>query len=271
MKTVRFHSLVFLVITFSLSGVSQVLADLNAYEIVSQVNALNDGKGIAYQTTTTYGAMRAFSADPSYDFADTSAYSRTAGTGGNNFFKSFCVAYSVNPIIDTLSYGTLNYQNGKSTTSRGCSLNLGAAFLYKQFATGALGGVYNYATDSNSFDLRYAVQYLIGDTNYTSWESNTFLQYLLTVNADKSFWYGSYDPGQYYNLIGDYSVFVLRVSDGTTSKSWQDHLYLAQATSSSTPEPATLALWGLGSLGIAGSRYYRRRKSFTTRSPKTRN
>jgi hypothetical protein len=155
--------------------------------------------------------------------------------------------------------------------------------LYRLFATGELG-VYNYEnqyTKNQSYglyyggdysDLFFAIQYLMGSTYIvppgsmdSDWENNLFLQTLLSINSDKSHWTSIYDPGKYYDEIGNYSVFIANANSivDYTYRVEGDFLYLAklgETPSSSVPEPATLALWGLGTFGAAIIGYRKRRQ-----------
>ena len=71
----------------------------------------------------------------------------------------------------------------------------------------------------------------------------------------------SYDPGQSYDLMGDYSVFVMRTTSTDGKIASQDFLILLEHEGSpDVPEPATLLLWTLGGLGVAGTSWARKRR-----------
>lgn len=232
----------------AVSGTS--FADLNASEIVSDFNSMNSGQGFRF----TYASGVTLTTTSGYTNVDTSAYtSSTSGTtSGRTYFKTFCVEPSAST-SGTL-VGKLNYSNGVSKTSAGYTLSLGAAVLYAEYATGT----------RYSSALQTAIQALMGISTVSNWASNSHLAYLLTINADKSYWTQAYDPGQYYDLIGNYSVFVMNVTT-TASQDRQDFLYIATATGGGNgggdvPEPATLLLWTLGGLGLAGASRARKRR-----------
>jgi hypothetical protein len=210
---------------------------------------------------------------------DISAYSIPLGRSGSTdlsktFFRSFCVEPGA-PVDGTL-IGTLSYEEKLITvgaragetewvtqTSEGNELTLGAAILYKEFAVDG----------RTSEGLRTAILVLMGVPGYTinSWADNVHLQYLYEIsNQDKDVWTANYDPGQsnpgqYYDMVGDYGVFVLNVVSGDMGEdrlsNRQDFLYIAKMnTSTDVPEPASLLFWTLGGLGAAGTSWARKRR-----------
>ena len=256
MKTTRFFFLmtILLLATFALTGLAK--ADMNAQAIVDQYNSASGGTRMQFSYGSNYELV--LSQRSGYGFADTSAYADGI-TGGSNYYTSFCVEPSQG--VATYMSATLNYANNKSTTSSGHSLSVGAAYLYSQYAAGTLGG-YSYANTSarstSNSNLRDAIRGLMGISSF-NW-SSTFASQLLAINSDKSFWTQTYDPNQYYDVIGDYSVFVMTCYNSSGSAG-QDFLYVAKATSSSdTPEPASVLLWGLGSLGFLAARRAKKRR-----------
>lgn len=168
-------------------------------------NSLNDGRGYYYSVSSGKGQWN-MTTMSGYDQADFGAYSPL--TGGDHFAKTFCVE----PLVGTGArhYGTLNYENNSTTTTSGHKLTLGAAYLYTNYATGMLNG-YDYSSGQSwqGENLTSAIQYLMGAIFDGSWTSNDFLSALLDVNSDKSHWEQVYDPGQFYEDLGDYSVFVM--------------------------------------------------------------
>ncbi|MDR1383987.1 MAG: PEP-CTERM sorting domain-containing protein [Planctomycetaceae bacterium] len=259
--TKKIFSLILATSFISLSLLSQAKADLNAQEIVDRFNSASGGELLKFSSSGSNEAK--VSQRSGYGFADTSAYATTTGTSTS--YQSFCVE----PTATTASNMTaeLNYANGVSKTSQGFALSLGAAYLYKQFATGNLTGfdyVNTSTRSSNAATLRDALRTLVGISGYGTWSSNAYLLQLLTINSDQTYWTQNYDPNSYYNIIGDYSVFVMNcyTNDAGTSNG-QDFLYLANATQQTpgTPEPATIFLWGLGSLGLYGFAARRRTKN----------
>ncbi|MCL2623674.1 MAG: PEP-CTERM sorting domain-containing protein [Planctomycetaceae bacterium] len=257
MKKIRFLPLAIALCVITMSPQSFVKADMNAQAIVDQFNSASGGSKMQFVYGTNYEVnLKQYS---SSGFADTSAYAPGV-TGGSNYFRTFCVQPNVG--VYTNMEATLNYVNGKSSTTSGHFLTLGAAYLYSQFATGTLQG-YNYAETSarstSSSNLLTAIRALMSITIVSNWSANPFLNQLLLSNSDRDYWTSAYDPNQYYDIIGNYSVFVMNNNEIGTNRDGQDFLYVvATNPSSDIPEPATLFLWGLGGLGVIGAA--RRRK-----------
>ena len=248
-----------LLVAASISGTS--FADLNANDIVSRFNAMNGGTGARFTVTSPDG-LNLLTSATGYENVDISAYTTAASTGGttsgNTWFKSFCVEPSV--AIGTTSIAKLNYSGGQTKNSSGVALVLGAAYLYKQYATGNLAGFTYPGTSGVNGTLSNAIRVLLGYTQLTNWSTNTFLNHLLTINSSKTYWTASYDPGKYYNEIGEYSVFVMNM-ESTTGINRQDFMYLAKATNSNdVPEPASILFWSFTGLGLAGSSWARKRR-----------
>jgi hypothetical protein len=243
----------------SLSLLSQAKADLNAQEIVDQFNSASGGNLLKFSTVFSLNSSEVkISQRSGYGFVDTSAYTGASGTSTS--YQSFCVeptAYATNNMS-----AELNYADGVSKTSQGYTLSLGAAYLYMKFATGTLEG-FDYNNASNATALRDGIRTLIGLPGSTSWINNAYLMQLLMINSDQNSWTQAYNPNSYYNIIGNYSVFVMNCyQDDAGTTNGQDFLYLSNASQvSGTPEPASILLWGLGSLGMCGFAFRRRAKN----------
>jgi hypothetical protein len=251
MKVIRFLPLAITLWAIALFPLSFVKADMNAQAIVDQFNSASGGTQMSFSYGFNYEIKLS---QYGSGFADTSAYLQGV-TGGSNYFQTFCVEPNVGayPSME----GTLNYVNGTSSTTSGHFLTIGAAYLYSQFASGTLSG-YSYdetsARATSNSQLLVAIRDLMAISVVTNWAANPFLSQLLLINGDRDFWTELYNPNQYYDVIGNYSVFVMNNNEIGTGKYGQGFLYVAEASPSSggVPEPTTLLLWGLGSLGAIG-------------------
>lgn len=236
-------------------------ADLTASEIVSSFNNLNSGQGLyfLYTTSSTYEG-RIAKASTSADVADVSAYAASTASSAGYFF-SFCVESSSTITANLNYYGQLDYNGGVTQTSSGNVLTVGAAYLYQQFAAGTLAG-YSYSSgrSTSATAMREALYVLTGQQTIANWSNNTFLSHLLTVNNSQSYWIASYDPGQYYTEIGNFSVFVMQVTSATNGAEAQDFVYVAKASFGDVPEPATFILWLMGSVSALGAGYAKKRR-----------
>ncbi|MGL6196844.1 MAG: hypothetical protein ACRC2T_18685 [Thermoguttaceae bacterium] len=222
-------------------------------DYAQDINSQNGGKGYGYIAGQYYTNMKIFVSEDSE--LDLSAYSEKVAT--DTTFLTFCVNRYVKDVYRAQSYGSLsNTQYNTTTNARNDSLSLGGAALYAWYATGNLEG-YNYNSPGNSGSLlQYDLWGMVGQWKL-SWDTDQFLASLLNINSDKNYWMQAYDTSEYYDFIGDYTVYVSSnyLEDGVTRN--QDFLYLAkkpeaisEETSSSTPEPATALI--LGSLSIIG-------------------
>jgi hypothetical protein len=146
-------------------------------------------------------------------------------------------------------------------------LSVGAAFLYKQYATGAFStNLFDYYSQNTlrRFDasgLWHAMNHLNVGLALQN-DSQKFIDYLLNIKDDWEYWTGAYNVNQRYDEIGDYAVFIMNLTG-------QDRYYIANAyyqpvtppdpDPNGVPEPATLLLWTLGGLGVTGSSWLRTR------------
>lgn len=255
-----------------LSG--SVFADFDATQFALQFNGLNNGQGFRYNYTTANGSIVGTGSELQLSNqagtapVDFSAYSPSHYTGGANYMRTFCIEPNVSTIANS-GMADLNYQNGQTRTSSGFAVKLGTAVLYSQFAGGHLNN-FTYTSIGRNADysaLKSAIQAtmgLAGFENY-NWSANRYLSQLLSLNSDKNYWKGAYDPNKYYQEVGDYAVYAMNVYNNNGGNT-QDFLYVTQATYSnnnggpdpSVPEPATILLWSLGALGVAGTSWRRR-------------
>ncbi|MCL2117150.1 MAG: PEP-CTERM sorting domain-containing protein [Planctomycetaceae bacterium] len=271
-----------LIVTVTIVAAGQsVYADLvagvslGAQTIVNQFNNLNWRFNYISSPAATYDLRTASGTTPNLD-----AY-RHYNNGA--YVSTFCVEPYNGPVSDN-SLGRLNYSGGRTTvqtaSGAGLSLTVGAAYLYKLFLNP--NNDFEYITGfSNSVDYNHAitnaVRYLMGYTPGTDVAMhNTIRNYLLALNSDWNYWTSVYDPDKYYTEIGNFSIFVINTTVPGGGNG-QDHLYIARAANpyvppeppqppppepppggGDVPEPATILLWTLGTLGALG---YGRRRS----------
>ncbi|MCL2348538.1 MAG: PEP-CTERM sorting domain-containing protein [Planctomycetaceae bacterium] len=158
------------IITILLGG--WAFADFNASEVVQNFNSLNSGQGIIFvyggyeewvnpYVPATKRSNETFIAQvPGSDFVDTSAYTvpstaRAVPKLNMNdpttyYFGSFNLSpdlpsdYGVLPFdYGVVTTGKLSFTGNSTQTSSGEALTLGAAFLYKLYATGEFSTYFN--------------------------------------------------------------------------------------------------------------------------------
>ena len=230
-------------------------ADMNASEIVSNFNSLNGNSGFRFDSNVTEPLVTV-TAQVGTNNVDISAYApgRAGETSGRTYFTTFCVQpnyTALSPGVGKLDYNPLN---GHTANRSGIVLSLGSAYLYKQYATGALS-----VTQSTAEAFIAAMRVLNGIEILANWTSNTFLAGLA---SNRDYWLLEYDTRQRYDEIGDYCVFVMQVTATDLVSPGQDFLYLAHANYTAppgVPEPAALLLWTLGGMGFAGASWRKRR------------
>ena len=231
-------------------------ADMNAIDIVAQFNSMNGGAGFRFTSDVSNPLVTA-TAQTGYANVDVSAYATGRGgtASGKSYFTTFCVQPNYTAVSPALGRLNFNAANGQTINSSGTALSLGAATLYKQYATGQLA--VTSTANANAFST--ALKVLNGSETLANWSTNA---YLATLTGSQNYWTQKYDARQRYNEIGDYCVFVMQVTDSSGNRG-QDFLYLANATytkNHDVPEPATMLLWALGGLGVAGSTWTRKRR-----------
>ena len=262
MKKLQLSTL--LAVAVTVIGTGMIRAELTPNEIVNNFNSIGT-YGLSFSSGGISGTNeRLFTGPAGQDISG--AYFNGTSTAVNTF-HSFCVEPNVGSVA---SSGTakLNFTGGNSTRidSDGKAVSVGTAFLYTQFATGAFtSSLYNYTNSSqrtsDSSLLLTTLRSLMSPQGTINWTSNKFLAYLLTINSDQSYWTGVYNPAQYYDEIGNYAVFVMNIHNTSGTGQYQDFLYIAKADygKGAVPEPATVLLWSLGSLGVFGVSQYRKR------------
>ena len=245
-------------------------ADFNAQQIADAFNALNGNTG--YDFMYVSNVPPTLQATPGTTMVDVSPYNNYASSSATSF-RSFCVNTFDTVSVGQRYLGNLNIQDDGTTQSmqNNTALTVGAAYLYKIFATEPVTGAAPYNIFSNlnienrAAQLQDAIHYLMGlsTAGPDIWNTNIYLQFLVQEHPERSldYWTNTYLSTERYTEIGDYFVFVMNVNHATTVTTGQDFLYLARATwtASAVPEPATLLLWTLGSVGALGISHYRRR------------
>lgn len=264
-QSLRITTLSFLLLTL-LCG--NVLADFNAAGFVAGFNSLNNGYGYRFSHSSTNLEDTLIQASGTQNI-DKSAYNASLSTTGSNYIRSFCIEPS--QIMTSIYNGKLNYNSatGQTKNSEGKALNIGVAYLYSQFAAGTLADYRYMETENNGSGsnrgadaayLKLAIQQLLGYQGSPEWGTNAFLGQLLQINSDRNYWLSSYDPNQYYDVIGDYAVFAMNVyTSGGVGR--QDFLYVTKTDNGNggdVPEPATILLWSLGGLGATAASWRKR-------------
>lgn len=206
-----------------------------------------------------------------------------AMTTNGSWFASICIEPAEIIYAGKLNYGSLNVQADYTTKTldSGNVVTLGAAYLYKLYATGELTSVSQFADfytvdrDVNVGVLREAIQALMGVTGSTATTSNNvYLAYLNGLNDIDSFWGQTYYLNRHYaGIMDDYVVFAMNVINGEWFTAGgqpilpgdvaQDLFYIAKLEPSvpDTPEPATVLLWTLGGIGLGVASRVRNRRT----------
>ena len=235
-------------------------ADFNAATFVSEFNAKNNGQGFRFTYTTVNGEAQLTQVSGTASI-DLSAYNSSKSTGGTNYFRTFC--NEPNQGVSSIYKGSLNYSNGVTKNSEGKAVKLGTAVLYSQFAAGTLANyAYTGTSSTRTTDaglLKTALQATMGVTTVSNWNSNKYLAQLLAINSSQSYWTGAYDPNKYYAEVGDYAVFAMN-NYSSSGAAQQDFFYVTKANyDNGVPEPATLLLWSVGGMSLAGASWRKRR------------
>ncbi|MCL2118168.1 MAG: PEP-CTERM sorting domain-containing protein [Planctomycetaceae bacterium] len=226
-------------------------ADLSASDVVSQFNSMNPGAGGGFRFTYAGGTFTTASGTTQVNINAFDS-SRSGVTSGNNYFQSFCAEPTVGTVASsgtaTLSY---NAATGRSTNTSGAVLSVASAYLFKQYATGMI----------TSTGLQTLLHQLNTNTVTGDWTLNATLRSLLDINASRDYWLTAYNANQSYAFMEGYYTFIMDVRTNSNGNA-QDFYYLAYGGGGGggqVPEPATLLLWSLGGMGLAGASWRKRR------------
>ncbi len=210
-----------------------------------------------------YSSSLAGQVDPMRAGYDVGAFTTRMGSSGffygdDLYFSSF--ALTSTPATLTEYVGKLSYDGGATRATNGKAINLGIAYLYTKYATGALSN-YDYANNSTAAELQSALQLLLnGGITSEQWATNRFLGHLVGETGNAGIWTTQYDLNNtsYPWLDGTYAVYVMNLNG---SGSQGDVLYLVKrgGGSSDVPEPATLISWTVLGLGLFGAARRRRK------------
>jgi hypothetical protein len=189
---------------------------------------------------------------------DLSAYTNASSHSGNASFTTFCVEPDSTVTSGSTYNAVLNYNTvtGYTSNTTNTVLKNGAAWLYNQYATNSA-----YSLNSAQYTtFKEAIKILNGQVAWNT--SNTYVQAFLSAGFNQTQALANYMVGNSL-FTGSNSVFVVQLTT-TTGGEVQDFIYVAGTPSSSTPEPATVLLWSLGSLGALGMSYLKRRRPVIT-------
>ena len=283
MKTPGFSVLLAAVLTAMSSGVLRA-EFFTASEIVARFNALGPD-GWSFVTGGSGTERPFFPPTPAGAMPDVSAYASSLGPYGTPVIFSMSMGSG-----SEVSSGTakLNYDatTGKTRNSDGTALSVGAAVLYQHYAAVTLNScagynIFDYSFLPNTWQRSSDASLLLSamvalnladSANSVDWTSNKYLQYLLNIKNDGDYWVLDYNTNLRYSELGNFAVFMMEI-DGEVFA--QSPLYVTYAShldnygdgssgngdgneNGHAPEPATLLLWSLGSLGALGFRQYRK-------------
>lgn len=270
---------------------SLAFADISANitQFCDSMNGLNENKGISF----VYTNIGDYAGESEVQFNLQYLYSIYfvdalngfgSETSGSGYFTSLCIESKGNALQgNTVRNGLLNYDSGSDTTrtSSGNTVSLGAAYLFKLYATGEISAVnadfYGENRSENVRELNNAIQSLMGTGIARS--GNIYLDFLAGLSNGGyagTDWTADYHLAADIDFMNGYAVFATNAGTGTDTL---DYFYIAKLETGisgirtrsvgipdipDTPEPATVLLWVLAGGGLAGSTWIRKRRNKQT-------
>jgi len=267
-----FLTVVFIAVALFSNG-QNIYAEWIVQNFVDGFNAMNGGSGFKFTSRVSSSADDASSPlgavvlTPSGDF---NQYDEFLSAYKNSEFITFCVqpGLPIRKNDDGYNWGKLSYKDGETFSYMNdpngtkYSLSVGAAYLYKAFITGEM----DTALANGKFEVK-DIGMAIRSLMYSSpdWATDPVLKWLLNLRievdgkpASQNYWESTtYKLTDSYEFMDEYCVFVLNVYYDPQNENMrsQDFLYI---TKDHAPEPATILVWTLGTIGIVG---YARRRS----------
>ncbi|MCL2162475.1 MAG: PEPxxWA-CTERM sorting domain-containing protein [Betaproteobacteria bacterium] len=275
-----------LVLASGVSGMAQAKivegVSLGAWDVVNEFNSMNNGKGLYFTIDPNHTGGSPFpKIDVGADYAHLLSVYPTDYYGQPYTYFRTMYAWRANTInANQVEKGVarLNYNGSTTSTNYNnttglvqSTLSVGAAYIYTMFVTeGMYGGPFANlsSTDNALFHIAWSLltnreSLRLGSKGLSMWNipettSNKYLNSLLSINTDKSYWLAPYDPDKLYSEIGYYSVFVMDNRNTAGGASITNTLFVVDRSPSVIPEPETYAMM-LAGLGLIGAMVRRRR------------
>jgi hypothetical protein len=170
---------------------------------------------------------------------------KTISTAGGEYgFDTFCLQQTVNVYNGHTEY----YEETNTLNPDGPNLTVGAAWLYSQFATGALPTA-DYTSATVAAEIQNAIWYLQGETMYNGY-TTTNDPFLATNIIGK---FGTFAKAEAADSLGGYGVEVMALNTGNNGSGTclQDQLILTGQGNNGNPTHLPDGGMTVGLLGIA--------------------